>query len=499
MKNALLLAFAILSLLSSSFKTDDVLGKFVPADCPLKLPEALVKSGKFSFGYMKVPEFHKNPDGKAIELALAIFKCQADSATHEPLIFVTGGPGSSDIGGWLPILSGDLGKLFLSNRDVVIIELRGLKYSKPNLICPELDNLKLYLLDKNFTAEKTVDLYLDTLKRVYNRFEREGVNLSAYNNDEIADDIVYVMDNLGYKKFSMFGVSFGTSVVETLLLRHPDHLVCVVLNAVVNLNKSFTNMHINSINTLDSIFEKCKRDQELDKAYPDLKNRFLALVKELNEKPVLLKAKYPDDGKVYDVVLNGDKLSAWLFASMYYNTQVPLTLHKILSGDYSQITNDPGFLFPLKDFSIGMSLCVILSGYSNFTSQSIPMNGAYADFVKGCGTMFFTPYFLSKAKKVWKVADLTNEDKTIHSDVPTLMFCGELDHVCPPADVEEFSKNLKNAYLYIFQGIAHSPIEYGICGIMMMKEFIDNPSKPPNSDCVKEFHSGFKLPESAAR
>jgi hypothetical protein len=140
-----------------------------------------------------------------------------------------------------------------------------------------------------------------------------------------------------------------------------------------------------------------------------------------------------------------------------------------------------------------------LSGYSNFTSQDIPLNGEYADYVRGCGTMFFTPYFLSKAKKIWKVTDLTSEDKSIHSDVPTLMFCGELDHVCPPVDVIEMSKSMKNSYLYIFQGIAHSPIEYGMCGIMMMKEFIDNPSKPPNSECVKEFHSGFKLPESVSR
>lgn len=495
MKKKIVLSLVIVSILFVGCKHDNDKGKFVNVPCPVNVPEGLEESGKFSYGYMKVPEFHKKPDGNTIELAVAIFKCQLDSATHEPLVLVTGGPGMSDIDAFVPDLFEDLGALFLNNRDIVIIELRGLKYSKPNLFCPEIDNLQLYLVDKNLTADETIELYMDSLKSAYNRFEREGVNLSAYNDYEIANDIVYIMEQLDYKKFSIFGSSFGTLVTQYVLLNHSEHIVSAIMNAVVDINRGLSGMHSNSIKTLDVIFERCENDNELNQAYPDLKNRFLALLKRLNEKPDTLDIKYAKDGKMHKVVVNGNKLAVWVFGQMYWDAQLPSTLHKILSGDYSQIINNPGMMFPLQDFSNGLSLSIILSEYSYFADEDIPVNNEYIDFVKGCGTMIFTPYFLNHAKKVWKVNDLQDKNISLVSDVPTLMYSGEMDHVCPPSYAIDLSKKLKNSYLYVFPGIAHSPIDFGTCGIMMMKEFIDNPTKAPDNSCMQEFHSGFNLPE----
>ncbi len=495
MKRKIFLSLVLLSILFVGCKHDNGIGKFVNAPCPIKVPDGLIDSGKFSYGYIKVPEFHNKPDGKTIELAVAVLKCQSDSATHEPLVLVTGGPGMSDIDAFVPDLFGDMGTLFLNNRDIIIIELRGLKYSKPNLLCPEIDNLQIYLVDKNLTTDEIIDLYMDTLKSVYTRFEGEGINLSAYNDYEIASDIVFVMEQLGHKKFSIFGSSFGTLVTQHLLLNHSEHLVSATMNAVVDINKGLIGMHSNSIKTLDAIFEKCKNDNKLNQAYPDLKNRFLALLKRLNEKPDTLEVKYAKDDKIYKVVFNGNKLAVWVFGQMYWDAQLPSTLHKILSGDYSQIINSPGMIFPLQDFSNGLSLSIILSEYSNFEGEDIPLNNEYVDYVKGCGTMIFTPYFLNKAKRVWKVKDLQNKSISLVSDVPTLMYSGEMDHVCPPIYAMELSKKLKNSHLYVFPGIAHSPIDFGTCGIMMMKEFIDNPTKAPDSSCMQEFNSGFNLPE----
>ncbi len=495
MNKLVFLSLVVLGILFVGCRNSSDKIEFVKAPCPIDVPEGLEESGKFRYGYMKVPEIHKDPKGSMIELATAIFNCQSDSATHEPLVLITGGPGMSDIDSFVPDLFGDLGTLFLNNRDVVVIELRGLKYSKPNLLCPEIDNLQLYLVDKNLSADATIELYLDSLKSAYNRFKGEGINLSAYNDYEIANDIVFVMDQLGYDKFSVFGSSFGTLVTQHLLLNHSEHLVSVTMNAVVDINQGLPGMHRNSINALDAIFSICKRDSLLNQAYPDLKNRFLALIKQLNETPEILEIRYGTDSKTYQTLLNGNKLSVWIFGQMYWNAQLPALLDRILSGDYSEIINDPGIVFPLNDFSYGLSLSIILSEYSNFEAEDIPLDNEYVDYIKGCGTMLFTPYFLKQAKEVWKVNDLQDKNLNLVSDVPTLMYNGELDHVCPPTSTIELSKKLKNSYLFVFPGIAHSPIDFGSCGIMMMKEFIDNPTKAPESLCLDEFQSGFKLPE----
>ncbi len=495
MKKQLILCLFFLASIFIGCKQSNGIGEFTTATAPIEVPDSLIESGKFTYGYIKVPEFHGIPKGKTIELAVAVFKCQTDTTTHEPLLLVTGGPGMSDIDAFVPVITGDLGKLFLDNRDIVIIELRGLKYSRPNLLCPEIEELQMSLLDKNYTVDQTIDLYMDTLKATYDRFEAEDVNLSAYNDYEIAKDIVFVMNKLGHNRFSVFGSSFGTLVSQHLLLNHSDHIVSATMNAVVDINEAFPRMHTNTINTLDAIFEKCRDDEELNKAYPDLKNRFLGTLKRLNEEPDTLQIKYPKDEKMYEIVLNGNKLAVWIFAKMYWDTQLPSTLHKILSGDYTQIVEEPGILFPLHDFSDGLSISLLLSEYSNYEKADIPLDNEYAGFVKGCGTMFFTPYFLSHAKDIWKVKDLQDKNIDLVSDVPTLMLSGEMDHVCPPIYARNLSKKLKNSHLYVFPGIAHSPIDFGACGIMMMKEFIDDPTKAPNSQCVEQFKSGYKSPE----
>lgn len=102
----------VLTILMVGCNKNSNTGKFVPATCPIAIPEGLEESGKFAYGYMEVPELHKNPTGKTIELAIAIHKCQGDSATHEPLVLVTGGPGMSDIDNFVPDLFGDLGIAF---------------------------------------------------------------------------------------------------------------------------------------------------------------------------------------------------------------------------------------------------------------------------------------------------------------------------------------------------------------------------------------------------
>ena len=488
------LLLIVLLLLCIQCDTGNNLGQFTSTDCPIEIPEELLKSGNFSYGNMKVPEFSKKPKGNTIELAVAIFKCKSDTATHEPLVLCAGGPGMSNIDDFVPDLTGGLGELFLNNRDVVVIESRGLKYSKPYLACPGLEKLQLSLVEKNLTADETIDLYLDTLQNVYNRFTSEGVNLSAFNSFEISNEIAYVMKQLGYEKFSLFGTSYGTMVAQNLLLNHSDRLVSVVMNGTMDLNRGGYDMHTNMINMLDSIFEKCQNDTKYAASFPDLKNRFIDLLKRLNEKPDTIMAKYWVDGNTYKVVLNGNRLSVWLFNQMYGNTQIPLTIHKILSGDYSEIIENPGLIFPLHEFSMGLSLSVFLSETSDIKPNNIPIDGEYADLVRGCATSLFTPYFWNKAKNIWKVSS-TDANKSIVTSVPILLLAGKMDYLCLPSYAIEFSKKQKNSYLYIFEGVAHSPVDQGSCAIMMLKEFFDNPTKAPDNSCMKEFQHEFILPE----
>jgi hypothetical protein len=73
-------------------------------------------------GMVTVPEDHSNPDGPAIQLAVAIVRNSGDTSVPDPLLFINGGPGArtlDSISLWLEPLS--LGPL-LAQRDVIALD-----------------------------------------------------------------------------------------------------------------------------------------------------------------------------------------------------------------------------------------------------------------------------------------------------------------------------------------------------------------------------------------
>lgn len=471
-----------------------VVGEFIKTPSPLSITQELEDNGMFMFGKMKVPERAAKPGGKTVELAVAIFKCRSDSVSQDPLVLCAGGPGLSNIDDFVPGLTGGLGNLFLNTRDVVIIESRGLKYSKPYLHVPGFEQLQFSLLDKNLTADQTIDKYLDTLKVAYNRFTAQGIDLSAINSLEISNEIAYVMEQLGYEQFSMFGTSYGTEVVQYMLMYHEDRLKSVVMNGTMDISIGGRHMHTGLIETLESLFDTIEKDPIYSAAYPNLKRRFLDKISELNSKPETIQVKYWKDDQEYKVALNGNRIVVWLFHQMYTNTQIQLSIHKIVNGDYSEIIANPGLIFPIPEFSTGLSLSVFLSETSDIKAQDIPLDNEYAELVKGTSLSMFGPYFWKQAYNVWPVKP-REALKPIDTEVPILLLGGKFDYLCRPSYAKQFASQQKNAQLYLFDDVAHSPVDKGPCAIMMLKEFFDDPSKTPNSLCMDDFEYKMMLPE----
>jgi len=492
MKTSILSFIIVIFSLSISCLAQSEYGQFTEAECPIKISEELASSGNFTFGYMTVPEFHKNPEGKPIELAVAIFKCRAEEAKYDPLILNSGGPGMSNLEDFVPTFDGPLGNLFLYDRDVVIIELRGLKHSKPNLHTPELAELQVELLEKHLSSEELINAYKEVITTIRKKFVDQGINISAYNYWETASDIAFVMEKLGYEKFAAFGNSAGTFVAQYLLMDHADKLSALSLNAIANVPPGFNKMCATSVDKLESIFEEIEQNETYAKAYPDLKMRFLSTLEALNESPDTITVLLPGQTEQSNVVLNGNRITGWLFTQMYWNTQLPLTMHLIANRDYSQIIQNPGGFLPLSNFSHGLFWSILLNGWPDPSEEELLTGTEYEIFVEGMSTLVFSQPFVMKIRDAWQVDYQPNHIKPMATNVPTLMMNGGEDHVCLPGYALELSDSFENSYCYIFEGIAHSPIDAGECAIMMMKQFLDNPQAAPDASCVEEYKNKQK-------
>ena len=173
--------------------------------------------------------------------------------------------------------------------------------------------------------------------------------------------------------------------------------------------------------------------------------------------------------------------------------QLPFVLSRmILAGDYTPLQKTAEIFFPMHTFSHGLQYSVFCSEFVDFTPEDVRIEGPYSTFLKGASSTFFGAKLMPRAREIWNVPALYAYAKeTVTSDVPTLILCGEFDHVCPPLCGEIVAQGLTQAYVYTFPGFAHSPIDSGPCALLMTAEFLEDPTTAPDSSCLGEMELHF--------
>jgi len=490
MKKALIVI--IVSIFFYACELDTDIGKFTAAPFPFELPKGITDGENVYFGYVTVPELHNKKRGKSMKIAVAIFECENHEEEQDPLILLSGGPGESNIGSFTKLMSGDFGRLLLDKRDVVLIDVRGTFYSIPNLHCPEIFECEKKLHKLDMSPDETLEFMLKAVNKAHERFIEDGINLLAFNNTEIAKDIDMIMEVLGYTKYNVFGFSAGTLTVQYLLKNHSESLNSAVITAIVDLKENLGAGSSNTIATMEKIFDVCKTDEKYREAYPDLKLRFLDMLDKLNEKPITI--KLADNGDTIDYHITGDRISRWLTFGMYWNGQLPATVNKLINGDFSEVQATLFVATPQPTFCHGIGFCITANEFTQSLSMDFPYNKEYETFYNGLKTAWHSPQFNRKMIEIWNVSPIEYENKPIFSDMPTLMLCGEYDHVCPPKYAQRLAEGLKNSHIFLFEGMAHTEVATSPCMPLMLNQFITDPSKAPSDDCLKSLLKEFDLP-----
>ena len=203
---------------------------------------------------------------------------------------------------------------------------------------------------------------------------------------------------------------------------------------------------------------------------------------------------YQPKDREYQVVLNGNRVALWLFFQMYFNTQLPRSLDKICSGDYSEIVSNPGLIFPIPEFSLGLSLSVFMSGTYDISPEDKMAGSEYEELIQGASLSTFGPYFYEKAIKAWPVKPRKAPGQ-FTTEIPLLLLGGKMDHLCKPSYAVQLAQNNENAHLFLFEDVVHSPVDRGPCAILMLKELLDEPSRAPDSSCMGSYHHAYLPPD----
>lgn len=471
--NALIRTIAVVSILAASLAlsvAQDYLPQIDSALCPESLTEQAALHDAITCGWLQVPEDRAKLDGDWIKVFFARLasRQQTDSA---PLLVLAGGPGdaaSSDIDYWL---STDLHQ----ERDIILVDQRGVGMSQPSLDCPEFGG----------------DLWLLTCRE---RLTSRGINLSAYNSLSIVRDILDLLVTLELEQVNLYGNSYGSRIALLLADFAPERIRSMVLDGVYPPPKSdIVDLAHNTVRALERLFDDCEAAPACHNMNPDLRLRFYDVISDMNESP----RELYNMGENAGVFMNGDEFLLWSADMLAYPGAVPILPALIASfhaGSYDFLLSINEFVkAPYWDaedthgegvyLSVRCSDDLKLDTYSRWLANS--------EVVKEEISNALNPIIRKHLAdcELWNVRPSPAPlDRAVESDVPSLLLSGAYDRTTPPHYGDFAAEHLGVSWHYVFPSAGHGVLETEECANLLILAFLSNPNHPPAHDCLNAVH-----------
>ncbi len=479
------------------------------ARCPFQPPPGMTVGEDIECGYLIVAEDRADPASPTIRLLYSILRHPDGDPEPDPIVYLEGGPGGSRLE-FLALSYPILFRPFWgANRDIIILDQRGVGFSEPALDCPQFSQLSLELLDyeadgRVYTNETYAEPLAQALSDCAQTLAAEH-NLSAYNTAANAADINDLRMALGYEQVNLWGISYGTRLALGVLRDYPQGVRSVVLDSVYTPDVDLiAEVPANFDRALRELFAACAMDSACDAAYPNLEAVLFATVAALESSPLELRATHFFTGRGYPLVLDGEAFLSLLFQALYSTEligQLPRIIYEAAAGragDLQLIASN--IISQQSAISIGMNLSVICQEEVPYSDRAQFL--AYLDLRPQWATMLENSLGGGLNYRVcasWPsgVAPLS-ESQPITSDVPALVIAGQFDPITPPLWAERAAQGLSRSYYYELPGAGHGASLAGACPQGLVMQFWADPTTAPNAGCIGDMGVVFAVPADAA-
>ncbi len=173
-------------------------------------------------GTLIVPENRAKADSRLIALPVMRVHATGGSPT-EPIFFLNGGPGESNMGPRPPALG-------LANHDFVMVGYRGVDGSVV-LDCPEVERAMKGVGDDLLGPESRTNL-AGAWAQCAARLQAEKVDLDGYTIPEVVADLEAARAGLGYERVNLGSLSYGTRIAQIYAYLHPDRVYRSIMAGV---------------------------------------------------------------------------------------------------------------------------------------------------------------------------------------------------------------------------------------------------------------------------
>lgn len=465
--------------------------------CPFNLPAGQTLNQTVRCGYVIVPETHAQPNnGKTLKIAVLVFKSKATNPA-EPVIYLEGGPGGH-IQSIIDLMTGDFYNGFTQRGDAIFFDQRGVGNSQPELYCPEIETQSEQdapvILNPTDDAQHSVDSAL----ACHDRLAKQGVNLAAFNSVESAGDVNDIRQALGYDKINVYGASYGTILAQTVMRLYPQIVRSTVIDSVVppNVNPDITAIASGS-RTMNLIFQTCAADAACNRAYPNLKDLFTKTYNLLNTTQPTVKVTIPETNTTLNVKVDGSKFVSVLFQLLYDKQTIqllPRIISLVNSGNNAILAPLMAVPFEVNlETDLGMYFSVECAEewpFSKLSDNQAAESQALPEFAQDSDIGVQSSITLCQK---WNVPAASQAQVTLlKSDIPTLVMEGQFDPITPPEFGQKVAQGLSKSFYVEFPYNGHGEVvPDNVCGINVMKAFLDNPSSKPDSSCTSSLTIKF--------
>mgnify|MGYP000037970488 CR=1 FL=1 len=444
---------------------------FTETDCPF--PEYIYE---FTCGFATVPENHLVDNGETIQLAVAVIHSLNPQPQPDPVMYLAGGPGGAFVSTaeQMP-LSYNLNSLLI-NRDVIIVDQRGMGLSQPNLRCVPFTNV-------NDAFNLSIEEYQERMRDCIPEFEAQGIDWQAYTTEQNAADLALVPLALGYEEYNIFGQSYGTLLGQIMLRDHDEHIRSAVLDSVLSINtNSFEEAALNSAALFEQIEADCDADFLCGSAYGDLSDLYMETYTRLQENPVILNVdgiEFPVDGRMFADFVHIN------MANRGAISKLPALITAFAEDDFEIVIQ---FVEGINERSV--------EDYPNqalLMTMVCPHNAPYTtpeQIIEVHSTVPEPFRAASFNESTWMLCQSWDgvppaSQELADSDVPTLLLGGSYDVLTPPQGAYDAAENLTNATVVEIPYVGHLTNSNG-CAIRMIATFFDDPDAPVDSSCTED-------------
>jgi len=423
-----------------------------------------------------VPEDYASPDGPTLDLFVARVPARTATPTADPLLLVNGGPGGSTVDLYLQQRAAFAPVLL--DRDIVLLDQRGTGRSLAGLTCDVPDDLEL----ETATAEE--------LKAAVGGCIAEFPSDPRQFTTSVAvRDLERLREALAAETIDLYGVSYGTRVVQHYLRRYPGRVRAAILDGVVPAELVLgPAIARDAQRALDEIFARCREDADCADRFADVETEFDELRQRFDGDSIELVISDPSAGEPESFMLDETHLQAVVRLMSYSDLTaalLPLIIDEAYKGNYEPLASQANLQIESVAESIGFAMhnSVVCTEDAPFFDRAPGRGGASNGTPDDRGTRDADPYLgttiidgLRAICELWPAGEIDADFKEpVVSDRPVLVLSGSNDPVTPAEyGTRVIAAGLRNAAHLIGPGKGHGIAGVG-CVPELLREFLADP------------------------